>query len=118
MIWAGIDENTVEVIDVETDNDGPITVQEGEEVIFDVTGLGNDVYVTISGDVDGTSVFHVSCSDQDMNDTGDCDILQGNGKDKKKKTAKKKKNGDSSNYINLWLLEGMVDSTSILDCTP
>jgi hypothetical protein len=58
-----------------------------------------------------------------MNGPDDCGKPQGNGKDKKdkdkkKKKKKKKKNGDSSNYINLWLLEGMVDSTSILDCTP
>ena len=115
MIWGG-----PLPVDVITEGGEGFNISSDleREITFGVTDLGNDVYVTIGGAVSGTSVFHVSCSDKDMNGPEDCGSDQGNGKDKKKKTAKKKKNGDSSNYINLWLLEGMVDSTSILDCTP
>ena len=53
----------------------------------------------------GESKFHLSCSDQDMNDESDCGKRQGNGK----------RNGE---FLNEWLLEGMVDAVGVLDCTP
>jgi len=77
----------------------------------------NDVVVTIVGG--GESVFHVSCSDKDMDgDTAtnedevqvsplgrDCGKSQGNGK--------------GSSGVNDWLLEGFVDKNNdVLDCTP
>ena len=63
----------------------------------------------------GDSVFHMSCSDSDMNGPEDCALPQGDGKDggKKKKSKKKKgsKGGDSSSdRFNQWLFEGMVDA--------
>ncbi|MGD9317967.1 MAG: hypothetical protein PVG56_14105, partial [Anaerolineae bacterium] len=73
-------------------------------------GSPNDVYWEIFADASGTSklgesTFHLSCSDDDMNDALDCGKLQGDGKDK-------------AGYLNDWLLEGLVDSDETLVCTP
>jgi uncharacterized repeat protein (TIGR01451 family) len=54
----------------------------------------------------GESKFHLSCSDPDMNGVEDCGRNLGNGK-----------NNDPA-LINDWLLEKIVDSGGVLDCTP
>jgi len=91
------------------------TVNNGDEVVFQGPFSDNDVVVNVGS---GTSTFHTSCSDKDMDgDTEtnedqqqvstfgrDCGKFQGNGK------------GDSG--INQWLLEGFIDDDgAVLDCT-
>jgi hypothetical protein len=91
----------------------------GDEVTFFGPGGTNDVFVDISGSVQGQSTFHLSCSDDDMDaDTEsnaqqlqvspagqDCGKFQGDGKNK-------------DGFINEWLLEGLVDADgAVLDCT-
>ena len=93
-----------------------ITVKNGDEVTFvRPADSSNDVFVNFA---DGRySVFHMSCSDDDMDGestddvqpqvppyTNDCGKWEGDGKD----------NGDT--FINAWILEGMVDSDGVLDC--
>ena len=88
-------------------------VTKGQVVTFSgLSGLGNDVYWYIEGtsgsgtSVSGSSKFHVSCSDDNMNGPEDCGSPQGNGKD------------DSSSNVNLWLFEGMAGSNGIgFDCS-
>ena len=62
-----------------------------------------------AGDCNGTplgeSVFHISCSDDDMNGTEDCGKNEGDGK------------SDDQSKINDWLFEGMSGDLT-LDCTP
>jgi len=67
------------------------------DVIWEIFEAGTSVKI-------GESIFHLSCSDNDMNGLEDCGKRQGNGKDK-------------SGFINDWLLEGMVDAKNSFDCT-
>jgi hypothetical protein len=72
-------------------------------------GSPNDVYWEIfkAGTTEkiGTSTFHVSCSDEDMNGAEDCGKFEGDGKGK-------------VGYINDWLFAGMAGNGQILDCGP
>jgi hypothetical protein len=117
MIWNGPD--GVDVIAPNGDSvDGVVN---GQKVTFTgLAGLGNDVYwdiVDAGAGVSGSSRFHVSCSDENMNGPEDCGAAAGNGKDKgKSKKSKSKKEDDSS--LNLWLFEGMAGSNgTALDCS-
>lgn len=83
----------------------------GEEVtVSGHAGSPNDVTWEIfsNGTTNkiGESIFHVSCSDGEMNGAEDCGKHQGNGKD------------NDAGLINDWLFEGMVDSDETLDCIP
>jgi hypothetical protein len=82
-------------------------VSYGEELRVDgYAGSPNDVYweiLTLDGVKIGESVFHLSCSDDDMNGAEDCGARQGDGK-------------DQSGFLNDWILEGMVDTQGELDC--
>lgn len=109
MIWDGANGTSV---------NGPGfngSVDNGDEVTFSGPFSNNDVLVSVDG---GTSKFHVSCSDKDMDgDTAtnedqqqvssfgrDCGKFQGDGK--------------GSTGINTWLLEGFIDADgAVLDCT-
>lgn len=93
--------------------DGPIVVNglgktdlpvsNGDVITFTGPFGQNDVVINISGAQNGTSTFHMSCSDEDFNDPGDCGKAAGNGK------------GGSG--INLWTLEGFVDAEGrVLNC--
>jgi hypothetical protein len=80
----------------------------------------NDVFWEIfsaAGAKLGTSTFHVSCSDGDMDGesgnsvqpqvapyNNDCGKWEGNGK------------GTIANMLNAWILEGMVDADGVLKC--
>jgi len=88
-------------------NDAPGgAVGTNQEVTFFGPFASNDVFVTISGGVNGQSKFHMSCSDDDFNSPDDCGKLSGNGKD------------NASDFINAWRLEGFVDNSGqVLDCT-
>ena len=90
---------------------GPIAI--GAE--YTVSGYapkdGNDVVWEIFADAGytnllGTSVYHLSCSDSEMDGADDCGKRQGDGK------------SNDSSRLNDWLFEGMVDSDETLDCTP
>ncbi|MGB5413479.1 MAG: hypothetical protein WBN01_02445, partial [Polyangiales bacterium] len=122
VIWNGAGPIDISVGDgliglmTSTSSGMEATVARGDEVTFFTDGSTNDTIVIIS-DL-GTSTFHVSCSDGDMDgDTTtnddqeqvspfgrDCGKDQGDGK------------GDSG--VNTWLLEGFVDDDgAVLDCT-
>jgi len=112
MIWAGTENIRIKAYK------GPV----GSELLADINNIAPDDEVTVSGyagspnDVIweifrmdgvkyGESIFHLSCSDDGMNDPGDCGDPQGDGKDK-------------SGYINHWIFEGMVSAGGTLNCTP
>lgn len=78
-------------------------IANGDLIVLNTAGLGNDVDVSISGAVSGSSRFHVSCSDEEMNGPEDCGSNQGNGKDNK------------SSRINDWIFEGMAGNLT-LEC--
>jgi hypothetical protein len=102
LIWGGPDS-----VDILSEGGQSIMgIANGDEITLDVEGLGNDVDVAISGAVSGKSVFHVSCSDGEMNGSEDCGNAQGNGKKNK------------NDKVNLWLFEGMAGGALGLDCTP
>lgn len=105
LIWDGPDG-----VNISGEGGQIITgIKNGDEVVIEALGLGNDVELIISGAVRGKSKFHVSCSDEDMNGPEDCGKLQGDGKAGKK--------GPKPGMVNLWIFEGMSGSRS-LDCTP
>ncbi|MDX1735647.1 MAG: hypothetical protein R3228_14835, partial [Halioglobus sp.] len=79
-------------------------VQNGNLITFNTAGLGNDVDLTLTGAVNGTSRFHVSCSDSGMDGSEDCGTAQGNSKD------------DKPEYLNDWLLNAMFGENGSFDC--
>ena len=92
---------------------GPIAT--GEKVT--VTGMGgsplDQTWEIFSGMPDptgsnkvGQSIFHISCSDVDMNGPEDCGKLEGNAKT------------TGTSLINLWRFDGMSGSGQTLSCTP
>jgi hypothetical protein len=87
-----------------------IPVSLGAELtVSGYAGSQNDVVWEIFADASGMgklgeSTFHLSCSDNDMNDALDCGKRQGDGK-------------DQSGFHNDWILEGLVDSDETLNCT-
>lgn len=82
----------------------------GEVITADGLGAGSKVYFEIlTSDgltLLGESKFDLFCNDHHMNGLEDCGKNLGNGK------------SDHTNFINDWLLEGMVDSDETLACTP
>lgn len=85
-------------------------IKVGDEVtVSGFAGSPNDVFWEIfeagTSVKIGESKFHMSCSDDNMNGPEDCGKRQGDGKD------------DKSEFINDWLLEGMVDAKNSFDCT-
>ena len=113
MIWDGA-ESDVEVTawkgsvgSTKLSDRAPVS-QGGELTVTGFAGSPNDVFWEIfdasTGSKVGESKFHLSCSDDDMDGPEDCGKRQGNGK-------------DSSGFRNDWLLEGMVDAKTTLDCT-
>jgi hypothetical protein len=112
MIWTDAQNRTVDVTAwkgaVGSTSLGTQTVAPNGEVTFSgFAGSPNDVYWEIfaGGTKIGESTFHMSCSDDDMDGPEDCGKAEGDGKGK-------------SGFINTWLLEGMIDSKGVLDCTP
>lgn len=83
-----------------------LAVSPGDEVTFFGPFSDNDVEISLSGAANGTSVFHMSCSDDDFNDPTDCGKLAGNAK-------------NDSGFVNEWRLEGFIDNQNrVLDCNP
>ena len=100
--------NGSSVINVITELDQEINnINPGDFVSITTLNAGHDFSIKISGDdFIGSSEFHISCSDDDMNGPEDCGKLQGDGK------------GNDSSRINEWLLEGMEgDNGSGFHCT-
>jgi hypothetical protein len=79
-------------------------VQNGNQITFSTVGGGNDITLTLSGGASGSSVFHISCSDEEMNGSEDCGSNQGDGK------------GNDSNLINTWLFDGMTGVNGSFSC--
>ena len=114
MIWDGT--QAVRIIAYDGDTSDAILAQVdniaiGDEVVVSgYSGSSNDVFWEIFPAGPGTtkigeSSFHLTCSDRDMDGPEDCGKREGNGK------------RDEANLINDWLLEGMVDADTTLECT-
>jgi len=106
LVWDG-----TETIDVEVENSTTAYgIEPNDEVVFDVSGAGNDVDFDIfragTTTLLGESRFHVSCSDPEMQTPDDCGTNQGNGR------------GNDSKLINDWILAGWVATNGVLDCNP
>jgi uncharacterized cupredoxin-like copper-binding protein len=95
LIWDGTE--TVDI--VMESGETFLSVQPGNRITFQEANTGNDVTMTIyeagTKTVIGNSVFHVSCSDADMNGTEDCGKPEGDGKT------------TDASKTNTWLLDGM-----------
>ena len=81
LIWDGA-QAEVRVTGQQTSSSNGI-VSKGQSIkLLNLNG-DNDQTITVSdlsGNVIGTSTFHISCSDDDMNSIDDCGKRQGNGK--------------------------------------
>lgn len=116
MIWDGAGARPIDVEAFKGNENSQLlgrvtSVNIGDQVtIQGYDGSPKDVTWVIldsgSGTILGTSVFHMSCSDDDMNGPEDCGKPQGDGK----------RNDPGS--INDWVFEGMVAKGARLDCTP
>ena len=112
MIWNGGQDVIVQAFDGDANDDflGEMAVTQGMPVTFNgfTSRPNNKTWVVYDANRVklGESVFHVSCSDDDMDDPEDCGLPQGDGKE------------NDPARINDWLLEGMLGSTSRLTCTP
>ena len=111
MIWDG-PENNVSIIAYKGNTSAMVLANIGGIMIGDTVtvsgyaGSPNDVTWEIFNDLSakiGDSVFHMSCSDADMNGPEDCGKLEGDG--------------TSGSGLKQWLLEGMVDATGSLSCS-
>lgn len=99
LIWRG--SSPVQVSGQQTDK---TLVNPGESLTlfgpFD--GNDQDLFLQTAGG-SGTSTFHMSCSDDEMDGPEDCGTLQGNGK-------------KDSGGVNLWELAGLVSTDGGFDC--
>jgi len=104
MIWNGADGTTATTAAGQVFED----LQKGNRITFTVDKdiYGNDfaLYLTAAGGVTSTSLFHLSCSDPDMDGSDDCGKDQGDGKN----------NTDPDS--NLWLLDGMSGNNGSFEC--
>ena len=69
-----------------------------DDVIWEIFAAGTDTKL-------GESKLRVACDDQEMDGPEDCGLPQGDGKDNK------------TEFINDWLLDGIVDDSGLLECT-
>jgi hypothetical protein len=69
--------------------------------VWEIYGAGG-----CGGTLLGTSEFHISCSDGDMNGVEDCGKNQGDGK------------SNDPGLINDWLLDAITGTNGGLDCSP
>jgi serine-aspartate repeat-containing protein C/D/E len=100
MVWNGAG-----LVDIVTPLGGQfIGVAPGNQITFSTVGVGNDVELRISGAVNGSSEFHISCSDPAMNGSDDCGSNQGDGK------------SNESFFINTWLFDGMTGENDSFAC--
>jgi hypothetical protein len=81
-------------------------IQTGNLITFQANKAisGNDFAVQITGAVNGTSVFHLSCSDSEMDGTDDCGKAEGDGK------------SNDPSLINQWSLDGMTGQNGSFAC--
>jgi hypothetical protein len=89
-------------------------VDPGDVLTIFTDGSTNDVFVDISGSVNGESKFHISCSDRDMNAADDNQEQQQLPPDESQDCGKFQGDAKStSGFINTWLLEGMLDADGL-----
>ena len=111
MVWNGSENVRIKAwkgkvgstLLADKDNIAPGT----EVTVTGFAGSPNDVYWEIfkAGTTDkiGTSIFHLSCSDPDMNGAEDCGQYEGDAKGK-------------VGFVNEWLFAGMAGNGRTLDC--
>jgi hypothetical protein len=118
LIWPS-GGGTVNISGIANNAPGGV-VNPGQKVVFTGPFSTNDQVLNITGGATGSSTFHVSCSDKDMDGltltnleqqqlpgkSQDCGKFQGNGK------------AAGSGFINTWLLDGLVDADGkVLNCS-
>lgn len=119
MIWPA-DAGTVNISGVANDAPGGV-VNPGQRVTFNGPFSVNDQVLNITGASNGQSVFHVSCSDADMDGRTSTNLEQQQLPGKAQDCGKFQGNGKSAvaSRINRWLLDGLVDADGkVLNCTP
>ena len=112
MIWNGTQTVTIKAWKGAVGSTLLATINDitpGTEVtVSGFAGSPNDVYWEIFDNTTGTkigySIFHLSCSDGDMNGPEDCGKAAGDSK-------------GVSGTVNDWIFEGMAGNGQVLDCT-
>lgn len=119
MIWPSTG-GTINISGIA--NDAPDgVVKPGQKVTFSGPFSSNDLYLNLSGAVNGQSTFHVSCSDKDMDGLTATNLSQQQLQDKTQDCGKFEGDGKakSGTWINTWLLDGLVDAEGkVLNCSP
>jgi hypothetical protein len=102
MIWNGPNGVTVTTAAGEVFEN----IQTGNLITFQASKAltGNDYPIQLTGAVTGTSVFHLSCSDSEMDGTDDCGKAEGDGK------------SNDASLINQWSLDGMTGQKGSFAC--
>jgi hypothetical protein len=107
MIWNGPNGVTVTTAAGEVFEN----IQTGNLITFQASKdlTGNDYPIQLTGAVTGTSVFHLSCSDSEMDGSDDCGKAEGDGKPNKDGSSDPTK-------VNDWLLDGMTGQNGSFAC--
>ena len=118
MIWpAGA--GTINISGVANNAPGGVVVP-GQRVTFTGPFAVNDQIVNITGAVQGQSIFHVSCSDGDMDGVTTTNVAQQQLPGKAQDCGKFQGNSktQTAGLINSWLLDGLIDAEGkVLNCT-
>jgi hypothetical protein len=112
MRWDGLVD--VDIVAYDGDVGGTVLAQidgvsPGDYVTVEgIDGGPNDqqwqIFDAVTGAPVGTSEFHISCSDDNMNGPEDCPLPQGNGK------------GNDSSLVNTWGFGGMLGEQGTFSC--
>ena len=116
MIWAGSPADVEVTAWAGEAGDDPMLAERvlvsngGEITVAGYAGVDHpndviwEIFDAATGDKIGESVFHLSCSDDDMDGPEDCGNWEGDGK------------GNDTDFINTWVLQGMTDSNGSFVC--
>lgn len=119
LVWP-VGAGTINISGIANDAPGGV-VNAGQRVTFSGPFAVNDQVLNITGASTGQSVFHVSCSDADMDGRTSTNLEQAQLPGKSQDCGKFQGNGKAAvaSRINKWLLDGLVDADAkVLNCTP
>lgn len=119
LIWPS-GAGTINISGIANDAPGGV-VNPGQRVTFSGPFAVNDQVLNITGAMSGQSVFHVSCSDADMDGRTSTNLEQAQLPGKAQDCGKFQGNGKTAvaSRINKWLLDGLVDAEGkVLNCSP